>query len=236
LNFDPLTFEDLKYRLQSVSPAGPYAYLVTPNVQHIIQVHQEPRLRELYDGASFCVCDSRIVRLLARLSGIRLPLIPGSDLVQALFADVIRPGDRIAVVGGTDALVGRLQARYSDLDFRHFAPPMRLRQNPGARQAAAAFIASSKARFTFIAVGMPQQEMIAAEARKIPGACGVAFCIGAGLEFLIGDQKRAPRFLQRLNLEWAHRLATNPRRLWRRYLVEAWAIFPIYRRWRRSRG
>jgi exopolysaccharide biosynthesis WecB/TagA/CpsF family protein len=64
----------------------------------------------------------------------------------------------------------------------------------------------------------------------------VAFCIGAGLEFLIGDQKRAPRFLQRLNLEWAHRLATNPRRLWRRYLVEAWAIFPIYRRWRRSRG
>jgi exopolysaccharide biosynthesis WecB/TagA/CpsF family protein len=202
----------------------------------MVQVHDEPRLRELYEDARFCVCDSRILRLLARLSGVRLPLIPGSDLVEALFEEIIKPGDTIAVVGGTNAVVGRLEAIYPSLDFRHFVPPMGLRHDRVARQAAAEFIAGSKARFTFIAVGMPQQEMIASEARKLSSAGGVAFCIGAGLDFLIGEQKRAPRLLQILNLEWAHRLASNPRRLWRRYLVEGWEIFPIYLHWRRERS
>jgi spore germination cell wall hydrolase CwlJ-like protein len=52
------------------------------------------------------------------------------------------------------------------------------------------------------------------------------------LDFITGAQKRAPLFLQKLNLEWAHRLASNPRRLWRRYLVEGVRIFPIYAKWR----
>src|SRR5206468_13039467 len=76
-----------------------------------------------------------------------------------------------------------------------------------------------------------QQEMIAHEAGALSGASGVSLCVGAGLEFLTGDQKRAPRLIQRLGLEWAHRLATNPRRLARRYLIEGPAIFPIYVRW-----
>jgi spore germination cell wall hydrolase CwlJ-like protein len=78
--------------------------------------------------------------------------------------------------------------------------------------------------------------MIANEVRKHPGATGVALCIGAALEFLTDEQKRAPRFLQRFGLEWAHRLATNPRRLWRRYLVEGVKVFPIYLRWRGAPG
>jgi spore germination cell wall hydrolase CwlJ-like protein len=74
--------------------------------------------------------------------------------------------------------------------------------------------------------------MIAQEARELAGASGAALCIGAGLEFLTGDQKRAPHFLRASGLEWAHRLATNPRRLWRRYLIDGMRIFPIYFRWR----
>ena len=108
---------------------------------------------------------------------------------------------------------------------------MGLRTNAAARSEAAAFLASAKARFGFVTVGSPQQEMIACEAAEGPGAGGIALCIGAGLEFLTGDQKRAPRQLQMAGLEWAHRLATNPRRLWRRYLVEGPRIFAIYLAW-----
>ena len=78
--------------------------------------------------------------------------------------------------------------------------------------------------------------MIAKEAREYPGSTGVALCIGAALEFLTGEQKRAPRFLRTFGLEWAHRLVTNPRRLWRRYLVDGVRIFPIYLRWRGAPG
>jgi N-acetylglucosaminyldiphosphoundecaprenol N-acetyl-beta-D-mannosaminyltransferase len=235
LGFDRLTFEEIKNWLQAVDTTTPYGYVVTPNVQHVVEVHRDPTLRELYDDAMLCVCDSRILRFLARLCGIRLQLIAGSDLVEALFADVIRSGETVAVIGGTDALLARLRARFPHFDFCHFAPPMGLRHNLQARRSAAEFIAASNARFAFIAVGAPQQEMIASEARNRPGASGVALCIGASLDFLIGEQKRAPKLLQRLNLEWAHRLATNPRRLWRRYLVDGLKIFPIYVWWLRSR-
>jgi len=236
INFDRLTFEDVKRRLEAVTPSSRYSYVVTPNVDHVVRLHREPRLRDLYDAADLCVCDSRILGLLARLRGIRLPLVAGSDLAATLFASVIKPGDRIAVVGGTANFLDRLRARFPDIEFVHHAPPMGLRRNEAARRAAAEFIAGSQSRFAFLAVGSPQQEMIAKETRELAGAGGTALCIGAGLEFLTGEQKRAPRFLRSAGLEWAHRLASNPRRLWRRYLVDGMRIFPIYLRWRSGRA
>ena len=231
-NFDRLALDQIVDRLRAVTSASPYRYIVTPNVDHVVRAYGQPELRALYEGAEVCVCDSRILRILARVSGIRLPLVPGSDLAGLLFRDVIKPGERVAIVGGTNETLEQLREKFPNLEFLHHAPPMGLRTNVAARRAATTFVASSKARFTFIAVGSPQQEMIAKEAGEHPDASGVALCVGAGLEFLTGQQKRAPRLIQRLGLEWAHRLATNPRRLWRRYLVDDLKIFPIYMHWR----
>ena len=231
LSFDRLTFSQVKDRLRAVTPATAYGYIVTPNVDHLVRLQREPGLRPLYEAARLCLCDSRILKLFARLSGINLPLVAGSDLCANLFKSAIKPGDRIAIVGATPDFLDRLRSRYPDADFVHHIPPMGLRKNARARKEAAEFIASSKARFSFITVGSPQQEMIARETCDMPGAGGTALCVGAGLEFLTGDQKRAPRQLQLLGLEWAHRLATNPRRLWRRYLVEGPRILPIYIGW-----
>jgi exopolysaccharide biosynthesis WecB/TagA/CpsF family protein len=231
LTFDRLTFARVKDRLRIATAATPYGYIVTPNVDHLVRLRREPELRPLYEGAELCLCDSRVLRLLARLSGIELPLVAGSDLSASLFERVIKPGDRVAIVGATPDFLDRLRARYPAVEFLHHVPPMGLRTNAEARSEAAKFLASAQARFAFITVGSPQQEMIAREAGQMPGAGGVALCVGAGLEFITGDQKRAPRQLQRLGLEWAHRLATNPRRLWRRYLVEGPSIFPMYVGW-----
>jgi exopolysaccharide biosynthesis WecB/TagA/CpsF family protein len=233
VSFDQLTLDDVANRLGAARPETAYAYVVTPNVDHVVRIHREHNLRHLYEAADICVCDSRVLRFLARLSGIRLPLVAGSDLTSKLFGDLLKPGDRVGVIGGSAASVERLRSMFSEIDFHHHQPPMNLRHDPSARRDAAAFIASSNARFTFVAVGSPQQEMIAREARDHAGAGGIAMCIGAGLEFLTGEQRRAPKSMQKLGLEWAHRLATNPRRLWRRYLVEGVAIFPIYLSWRK---
>jgi len=232
LNFDRLTFDDVKDRLAAVTASSRYSYIVTPNVDHVVRLHREPELRAVYDAADLCLCDSKILGSLARLRGIRLPLVRGSDLAEALFTSVIQPGEKVAVVGGSPKFLERLRARFPEIEFFHHAPPAGLRSDAGARRAAAQFIARSDARFAFLAVGSPQQEMIAQEARELAGASGAALCIGAGLEFLTGDQKRAPHFLRASGLEWAHRLATNPRRLWRRYLIDGMRIFPIYFRWR----
>ena len=230
VEFDRPAFRAVIRRLARVSAVSPYGYVVTPNVDHLVRFHSSRSLGAIYRQAALCLCDSRILSRLARLAGVRLPVVAGSDLTRALFADVIAPGDRIAVVGGTAQLVANLGAKRPGVTILHHDAPMGLGEDAVARRAAASFVAGAGARFTFLAVGSPQQEMIANEVLGFPYATGVALCIGASLEFLTGDQKRAPRLVQLSGLEWAHRLASNPSRFWRRYLVDGMKIFPIFAR------
>lgn len=212
-----------------------FSYVVTPNVDHVVRLYEsdesERTLKPLYDQADLCLCDSKILHLLARARDVNLPVVPGSELTGLMFERVIRSGDRIGVVGGDAELVAHLATRYPELDIIQHCPPMGLRNNVAARSEAAKFAANCGARFVFIAVGSPQQEMIAAEAKTLPGAKGTALCIGASLEFLTGQLKRAPRLAQKLYLEWAHRLLSEPRRMWRRYLIEGPKIFLLAYRW-----
>ena len=239
LKFDRVTFEELLTALGLRTSTAPYRYLVTPNVDHVVSIDRHPELRPIWNTADVSVCDSRILRLLAAIRRIKLPVVPGSDLTAALFNRVVNAGDTIAIVGGGDETLRRLIAKYPQIRFVHHNAPRGLRTDAAARTRAAEFVALSNARFSFIAVGSPQQEMIAAQARRIPDAAGTALCVGAGLEFVTGEQRRAPRIIQRLSLEWAHRLLTNPRRLWRRYLVDDLRILPIFfrsHRWGWSLG
>jgi N-acetylglucosaminyldiphosphoundecaprenol N-acetyl-beta-D-mannosaminyltransferase len=235
LDFDPLSTDQVLSRLTEITEALPYSYIVTPNVDHIVRLHEDQneaaRLRNIYEDAALCLCDSKVLHLLGLLRGVRLPVVPGSELTALMFERVIRTGDRIGIVGGDAALLRALREKYKTIEFVQHCPPLGLRQNDAARRAAAEFIAHSGARFTFIGVGSPQQEMIAAEAKSIPGAAGTALCIGAGLDFLTGRQKRAPRIARRLGLEWAHRLLSDPRRMWRRYLLEGPRVFVLAYRW-----
>ena len=235
VRFDPLSKDQTLAYLAKVRDDTPYGYVVTPNVDHVVRLHESDEsarlLKPIYDGAELCVCDSKILNALGRSRRVRLPVVPGSELTALLFDEVIQPGDRVAVVGGDTELLNGLRRRFGAVEFVQHIPPMGLRHDAAARRVAAEFVARSGARFTFIAVGSPQQEMIAAETKAIPGGTGMALCIGAALDFLTGKQKRAPRSLQRLGLEWAHRLFSNPKRMWRRYLVEGPRIFLITYRW-----
>lgn len=238
VGFDPLSADQALVRLAQVTSETPYSYVVTPNVDHVVRLHDEEhaeqRLKTIYDDADLCLCDSKVLQLLGRLRGVRLPVVPGSELTALMFKRLVRRGDRIAIVGGDAALPRSLREKYTGVEFVQHCAPMGLRGNSAARRVAAEFIAGSGARFTFIAVGSPQQEMIAAEAKTIAGATGTALCVGAGLDFLTGRQKRAPRLARSLGLEWAHRLFSDPRRMWRRYLLEGPRVFVIAYRWAAS--
>lgn len=237
VEFDVEPVGRLMSRIEAASPETPFQYLVTPNVDHMVRLNrlasELPEVADAYRGADYCVCDSKVLALLARWRGVRLPVLPGSDLAATLLGGA-GTADRIAIVGGDEEMLAALEARYPGVRFVQHRPPMGLMQDAPARTAAAEFIAAEKARYSFICVGSPQQELIAAEAAGIPGSRGLGLCVGAALDFLTGKEKRAPRFARRFGLEWAHRLLSNPKRMWRRYLVEGPEIFLLAYRWRKS--
>ena len=235
LQFDARSLADMIAVLTADHPAC--VTVVTPNVDHLVRLHAAEgpfaaRLWSAYGDATLCINDSRILARLAAWRGVRLPVVPGSDLTRDLLLH-LRAGDRIAVIGGDGATVGELAARCPGIEIVQHIPPMGLVRNPAALREAADFVVARQARFVFLAVGSPQQELLAQLIRADPAARGVVLCIGAGIDFLTGRAARAPAWVQRAHLEWLHRLLSDPKRLWRRYLVDGPRIFALA--WREPR-
>lgn len=204
-----------------------FGYVVTPNVDHLIRYHDDPHFRELYGHASFVLLDSRfLARFLGLVTGRRHRVSAGSDLTAAVMSEVAAPGDRIVVVGGSPAQAEEIRTRFGFADLIHIAPPMNLVQDASAVESCLREIESaSPFRFCFLALGSPQQEVIAHRLKERQIARGLALCVGASINFITGIEKRAPRWMQSLGLEWLFRLLQNPRRLGRRYLVRGPRIF-----------
>lgn len=233
MDFSPLEKGQVLKMIADRPADAPFAYIVTPNVDHIVRIQRlRSDLWPIYRSAWLQLCDSRILALLASRTGRSLLPIPGSDLTADLLEQFIGPEDRIAVVGGDPVMIATLRKIYGLRNLLHHNPPMGFASDPVALQKAGQFVIGARARFTFLAVGSPQQEILAYQIACSGQATGIALCVGASLQFLTGDQQRAPRWLQQLALEWLFRLLSNPQRLWRRYLVDGPLILPIYSAWR----
>lgn len=219
-----------------------FRFVVTPNVDHIVRLHRrdgapwQAAFAAAERAADLCVNDSRVLARLARLSGITLSVVPGSDLTRILLDAGVPPGTKVALIGGSAADAAWLRGRLPDTDIRHCDPPPGVLHSVAAQQSIVDFIEAEQPDLTLFAIGAPQSEIVAHRVQRGGRARGVALCIGASIEFLTGAKRRAPRAMQRLGIEWAFRLFSEPRRLWRRYLVEGPRVFAIWWRWRRARA
>lgn len=204
-----------------------YGYAVTPNVDHIIRFHDDARFRDLYSDASYVLLDSRfLARILSLLRRQSLRVCLGSDLTTAMFRSVIKPLDVVVVVGGTAAQAAQLRERFGLQSLHHIQPPMQLITNPSAIDRCLHQIeALSPFRFCFLAIGSPQQEIIAQQLKERGVARGLALCVGAAIDFMTGAERRAPRWMQHIGLEWLFRLVQRPGRMAKRYLVRGPRIF-----------
>lgn len=209
-------------------PAARFGYVVTPNADHLVRLHRQPALRPIYTGAMVRVLDSRVVARVARLLGVTAPRVcPGSDLVHALLAGCFGATQPITIIGLRPTWLPALRARYGLAALAHFDPPMAFWRDPAALRATVAFVIAHPARFVFLAVGSPGQEILAYAIARSGQATGIGLCVGAALEFLVGARRRAPRWMQRAGLEWLHRLGSEPRRLAGRYLRDDPLIFRL---------
>lgn len=218
---------------------APCHYVVTPNVDHAVLFQEHAGLRQAYEDAGMILADGFPVVVAARLLGRPLPgRVAGSDLVPALFsaATAARPL-RVFLLGAAPGVADRAAIRIHSR-WPHVtvvgtcSPPLGFEHRPDENAAIVERVAASRADLLVLGLGAPKQELwIHAHRRAVQ--VPVALCVGATIDFLAGEKKRAPRWMQVLGLEWCHRLLSEPRRLAKRYARDAW-IFPqlVWREWK----
>jgi UDP-N-acetyl-D-mannosaminuronic acid transferase (WecB/TagA/CpsF family) len=124
-----------------------------------------------------------------------------------------------------------LEARYGFCNLVQFSPPMGFIRDPQAVETCLRFVeAHSPFRFCLLAVGAPQQEILAERLQARGVARGLALCVGAAIDFVTGTQRRAPPWMQNAGLEWLFRLGENPARMATRYLVRGPRVFGLLRK------
>jgi exopolysaccharide biosynthesis WecB/TagA/CpsF family protein len=233
VEFANLSQGEIVIELDRLSKRDSFAYVVTPNVDHLVMLHEgedegvRDQFNEAYKAASLRICDSRILQLLAKFRGISLEVVTGSDLTAHLFESGQFNGKKVAIVGGDEVTVPELHARFPDIDLVQHIPPMGVLKNQHAADEIEAFIAANPCHYVLLAIGAPQSEIVAAQCLKAGRSRGVGLCIGASIEFVLRRKTRAPIWMQKARLEWAFRLLSEPRRLWKRYLVNGPRIAKI---------
>jgi N-acetylglucosaminyldiphosphoundecaprenol N-acetyl-beta-D-mannosaminyltransferase len=242
IDFDSGTYEQVVRELDRLSQQNSFSFVVTPNVDHVLMLHPKAQtsaaqaFQQAYAAAAMLLCDSRILQRLARRHGVRLDVVTGSDLTAYLFQKGHLDGRTVAIVGGDAAMVPELHERFPAVRIVQHQPPMGVLQNPRAVDEIIAFIEQERAHYVLMAIGAPQSEIVAHKCLLAGKSAGVGLCIGASIEFLLDRKRRAPHWMQRLSLEWAFRLFSEPGRLWRRYLVAGPRIFVLATRWGKVRS
>lgn len=207
-------------------------YVVTPNADHLIRYAEDSGFRRLYAEARFVLLDSRFLAHLLRLAcGVRFKVCPGSDLTAGLFEALRGSAETILLIGATDAQAATLRRDFSLQNLVHHNPPMGFIQDELAVRRCLDVIASAgPSRFCFLALGSPQQEVLARRVVSEAKTGGLVLCIGASINFLTGTERRAPSWMQRAGIEWIYRLLKDPSRLAYRYLVRGPRVFLCLRR------
>ena len=199
---------------------APFRYVVTPNADHLVRLERHPELVAIYHGALLRLMDSRVVAGAAAVLGLKAPRVAtGSDVTARLLGHHLRPGERVTVIGLRPPFLAALVERCDLAPPAHHDPVMGFARQPAALCEAVEFVVAHPSRLVFLAVGSPAQELLAAAIQATGRAVGTGICAGASLDFLSGATQRAPVLMQRAGLEWLHRMAIDPQRLVRRYLL-----------------
>lgn len=224
-NVDAVTSDEALDRLVDLAenPSGA-AQVVTPNAQHIVLLESDPYLRKIYSDAALVVPDGISLVYAARLLGTPLKgRVTGVDVLQGLCARAADHGLSVFFLGGrrgaAEEAAARLKSVHPKLNVAGTScPPYGFHLCEAGLSEVSREILAARPDILFVALGAPKQEYWIYEHRSKLGV-PLSIGIGGSFEMISGMTRRAPRWIQAAGFEWLFRLAMEPRRLWKRYLI-----------------
>ena len=238
---DPLTMQETVTLLASwlKLPQKSCQFVITPNVDQIVNFQKDLGLQAAYKKASLVVTDGKPVVWAAKLLGIKIPeTVPGSDLVPTIFDHALANNLPISIFllgampGVADRAKAVIQTKWPIVKVvGTLSPDFGFEKTPDVSTKICEKINASGADLLIIGLGSPKQELwVSQHAAEL--TVKVALCVGATIDFIAGEKARAPIWMQNIGLEWLHRMLSEPGRLAKRYLIDA-IVFPqlIVKEW-----
>jgi N-acetylglucosaminyldiphosphoundecaprenol N-acetyl-beta-D-mannosaminyltransferase len=226
-----LTAEQALDEVAKLVATGNGGYIVTPNVDHVVQAEHSEALRVAYEEASLSLVDGQPLIWLSKLMGEPFPeKISGSDFVPRLIELAAQRVWRVFFLGAAEGVGAKaahvLHRKHPGLHIGVHSPTFGFANDPIESEEVLQLVREAEPHLLVLALGCPVQELLM-HRWKHQIAPIVAIGAGATLDFIAGNVRRSPAWMSDAGVEWLYRLAREPRRLAHRYLARDPAIIKV---------
>lgn len=238
---DNLTMEEALKEIDFLIQKNKNAYVVTPNIDHIVQLERGGELVDVYENADLILTDGKPLLWISKLYGTPIKeKISGSDLFPLLCKMAAKKGYTMFFLGAAEGVAAKaaenLQSRYKGLKVvGTYSPPFGFESNPNEMEKIEKMIKTSHPHILIVGLGCPKQEKFILNNRNkldVPVSLG----LGASIDFEAGNVKRAPRWMSEHGLEWLFRITQDPKRMIKRYFIDDIKIFKLILKYRKQEG
>lgn len=222
---DNLTMDEALQRIDELIQENKNAFVVTPNVDHLVQLERGGELCEVYKKADLILTDGKPLIWISKWYGTPIKeKISGSDLFPKLCALAAKKGYTMFFLGAAEGVAAsaakNLTERFCGLQVSGtYSPPFGFEKDPDEMAKIKELIRQAKPHILIVGLGCPKQELFILHNKDELGV-PISLGLGASLDFEAGNIKRAPKWMSDHGLEWLFRITQDPKRMVKRYLID----------------
>lgn len=229
---DNLTMQEALEEIDNLIQTKKGAYVVTPNVDHIVQLERGGEIVDAYKNVDLILTDGKPLLWIAKWYGTPIKeKISGSDLFPLLCDMAAKKGYKMFFLGAAEGVAAKeaenLKKRFDGLQVvGSYSPPFGLKKDHEEMEKIKEMIKEANPDILIVGLGCPKQEKFMYHHSKELGV-PVSLGLGASFDFEAGNIKRAPKWMADHGLEWLFRITQDPKRMAKRYLVDDLLIFEL---------
>ena len=239
IEIDNLSMKETLLEIDKLIKANKNSFVVTPNVDHIIQLQKGGELLEAYNQANLILTDGKPLIWISKWYGNPIKKkISGSDLFPHLCALAAYKGYKMFFLGAAEGVAAKaaenLKKKYKGLQVvGTYSPPKGFKKDEEEMEKIRNMIKESNPHILIVALGCPKQELFILHNKERLGV-PLSLGLGASLDFEAGNIKRAPKWMANHGLEWLYRITQDPKRLAKRYFIDDMKIFALALKYKRN--
>ncbi|ELC8348631.1 WecB/TagA/CpsF family glycosyltransferase [Clostridium perfringens] len=237
IEVDNLTMNEAIDRAEELIIKKKPSYVVTPNVDHIVKLENDKEFQEVYKNADLILTDGMPLIWISKIKGNPIKeKISGSDFFPKLCERAAEKDYSIFLLGAAEGVATKaaknLKEKYAGLNIvGTYSPSYGFEKKDDEIKMIIEMINKAKPDILAVGLGAPKQEKFLHKYRNdlnVP----ISLAIGASIDFEAGNINRAPKWMQNCGLEWFYRLCKEPKRMFKRYIIDDLKIISIYRKYK----